>query len=136
MFASWSATLVLILNAAHAAIALAGRPAPRRVKHQVDCATCRVEFTPIATIGKASDPALISQFSSTDRDSRGRFYAFSDYSQVIVYDERGAFMRTIGREGDVFTPLYEYVRTMDFTRAMGTSGRMFLLADGCRFRDR
>jgi hypothetical protein len=73
---------------------------PISIRHSVACRECRVEFTKLATLGKPTDSVLISGSFTLDRDSRGRFYTSSDYSQVIVYDAHGNFLRTIGRPGD------------------------------------
>jgi hypothetical protein len=75
------------------------QPTPTRLKYKVDCATCRVEFTPVATLGKRSDPGGIAEAFALDQDSRGRFFAVSYDFQVLVYDGRGTLIKTLGRRG-------------------------------------
>jgi hypothetical protein len=70
-----------------------------RIRYSVGCPTCRVEFTPIVTIGKPADPATPSSTSGFDRDSRGRFFVMSDNVQLLVYGADGAFLEAIGRRG-------------------------------------
>jgi hypothetical protein len=78
---------------------LAAQGSETSVVYRPPCSTCIVEFAAIATLGSTTDPQEISQYTSIDRDSQGRYYAFSDYSQVLVYDQRGRFLQTIGRSG-------------------------------------
>ena len=79
---------------------LAAQPRPRRIDYKVACPTCRVELTPVATLGNRSDPAGIGDNPVLARDRQGRFFALSDNFQVLVYDARGKFLQAVGRRGD------------------------------------
>jgi hypothetical protein len=96
----FSMRIVLVGALSAAALCLEAQPAVvSRVKHTVACRTCRVEFTRLATLGSRGDSALPSQFSIPERDSQGRFYMFSDQSQVLIYDSTGHLVRFFGRQG-------------------------------------
>ncbi len=82
------------------ALLLAQDPVVKRTKYSVECPTCRVDLTKIATLGKRSDPSTISIYSGLARDSKGRFFAFSDERQLLVFDSVGNFLKAIGRKGD------------------------------------
>ena len=78
---------------------VAAQPPAKRVPYKVTCPTCRVELTPVVTLGKRSDPQGISFHSTLDRDRQGRFFAIGDNYQVLVYDARGNFIKALGRRG-------------------------------------
>jgi hypothetical protein len=82
------------------AAVVAAQSAPRRIPYRVACQTCRVELTPIVTLGKRTDPYQIQLYNgSLDRDRQGRFFALSDNYQVLVYDARGTLLKALGRRG-------------------------------------
>ena len=97
---AWNAVVVCTALLSFTSSAATPQPTLRRVKHKVSCASCAIELTPVATIGGRSDSVSIARTSYLDRDSQGRFFAFSDDSRVLVYNASGQLLKTLGRRGD------------------------------------
>ena len=89
----WAALAFLV------APVVAAQSNPKRIPYKVTCATCRVELTPLVTIGKRSDPHEIADHSFLDRDRQGRFFAIGVDYNILVYDARGNFLKALGRRG-------------------------------------
>ncbi len=88
--------------------ALSAQSAPSRVVRIAErpmCATCRIEITPIATLGAGDGPGSFEAFpTSMVSDSQGRiFVAFSSISAArlpAVYNRSGRFLRELGKVGE------------------------------------
>lgn len=76
----------------------AGQVSERLIADAPACSTCRIAVVNYTTI---ADTLLIDGPIDMARDSRGRFYTvLSRYGLVAVFDERGKFLRVIGRTGE------------------------------------
>lgn len=66
------------------------------------CDRCDLDLRRVAVLGTADGPgALDNEPSSVRRDGQGRYFVtqFVVFHEVTVFDDRGAHVRTLGREG-------------------------------------
>ncbi len=65
------------------------------------CPACKIQFDPILTLGRESDPVIPSQSSQVTIDSRGQFYVdrVNTPEVIAVYRADGTFDRVLGRAG-------------------------------------
>jgi len=125
------------------------------IADQPICAECRIELTPIVTLGNKDGEGILYQQSVIASDRRGRYYVSSNTDPtIVVFDGAGRFIRKIGRRGQgpgefqarpfiyfaddtlyaadigritIFAPDYKLVRTIP----LGTSGSsLAFLGDG------
>ena len=65
------------------------------------CPQCKLKTTLIATLGKASDPHLLSSGSLALRDSRGWFYSNTDDpGKILVFGLDGGYVSALGAPGN------------------------------------
>ena len=142
------------------ALSLAGAAAANGQTNRVlsgpaTCQQCRIELEEVVAFGDSIGPGMLREQSSVATDSRGRFYATSNHDPTIaVFDGRGRFLRTIGRQGQgpgefvrrplmlfgpgdslyaivgdtrrmtVFSPEYEVARTVTLSTTLSSAVRL------------
>lgn len=81
--------------------ALAAAQAVTDIPNASGCRGCRITVTRIATLGAFDGPGIIeSENTGAVVDGRGRYFLFQPYRPwVKVFDARGRYVTTMGREG-------------------------------------
>lgn len=71
------------------------------VSSRQHCPRCRVELTRVARLGHPGDPRSVGGSVVVARDSRGRYYVSTAFhpGEILVYDSRGKYLRSVGRPG-------------------------------------
>ena len=63
------------------------------------CPRCTIEARVVATIGTADGPGALSGSRFVLADGRNRYWTFTHDELPVVFDEKGSFVRQIGRMG-------------------------------------
>lgn len=88
-----STLLCIALSLPHQAIGQAVISGPT-------CSDCRLELTPVVTLGDPSGPGMLeTDFSNVRTDSRGRFHLFSSLPYFWVFGPDGEVIARPGRQG-------------------------------------
>jgi hypothetical protein len=81
-------------------LAASGVHAQTLFDHEVQCPSCVIRIEPHVVLGD-DDHAVVGENFAIARDARGRFLVSypESGSELLVFDSRGEYLRTVGRRG-------------------------------------